>query len=101
MNKYNVGYIRLNSTSRGLALPRLDCKIKKNSTPSTTTLSSVPSLTRSLPALTQKEDLKKHPRQGPTGGGEKQVQMKRYKDADSYTTRLKVPPCIFRDVNKD
>ena len=69
--------------------------------PSTTTLSSVPSLTRSLPALTQKEDLKKHPRQGPTGGGEKQVQMKRYKDADSYTTRLKVPPCIFRDVNKD
>ena len=87
MNKYNMGYIRLNSTSRGLVLPRLDCKIKKNSMPSTTTLSSVPSLTRSLPALTQKEDLKKHPRQGPTGGGEKQVKMKRYIRLNSTSTK--------------
>ena len=48
--------------------------------PSTTTLSSVSRLTRSLQALTQKEDLKKHPRQGLMGGGEKQV-----KEIDKYT----------------
>ena len=74
--------------------------------PSTTTLSSVPSLTRSLPALTQKEDLKKHPRQGPMGGGENQVRNEKtnkYTDVGTETQRHadKVPPCIFRDVNKD
>ena len=55
--------------------------------PSTTTLSSVPSLTRSLPALTQKEDLKKHPRQGPMGGGEKQVNNEKIYTAKQHVTK--------------
>ena len=54
--------------------------------PSTTTLSSVPSLTISLPALTQKEDLKKHPRQGPMGGGEKQVNNEKIYTAKQHVT---------------
>ena len=69
--------------------------------PSTTTLSSVPSLTRSLPALTQKEDLKKHPRQGPMGGGENQVRNEKTNKYTDVGTQPKDTPTKYHPASSE